>query len=258
MHMSSLVKIPEKFAANLLPLEKNALTAYYQLKIKEVTKLSMVQPLSEAITKAFIVMGSTPKDDFQLIVEEVLNELKTSFSTFTIQEVCIAIDLGSKGKLGDEFVHVHIKAILKWIWLYNEKIRREAIHKQKEYEEKTEKQLQEFEHKEKIRMFEATIIGRYNGFPESLINDNYGEMAAYYRHLTKRVQVNVPLEKKNELFAAAEKIKEEDRLLAEQNFRSIKIEYTSKQIAEANALKYLFASWQFEKYDLGADLRRPK
>lgn len=203
--MSDLVKFVP--APNLLPIEKDSLAAYQHPKIKEVSKSDMAKPIGIALTKAYFNMGSSAKDDFELLLDEVLHELKKNFTTFSVEDICLAIDLGSKGKLGDEFVHVHVKAVLKWIWLYNDKYRREAIHKQRKHEEEQEK-LKEIANKEKEEKdFEANIQKLYNAFPKGFKTRNKGSLAACYRHMDNKGLCNLSNKSKNEIYLGIVAIK---------------------------------------------------
>ncbi len=267
------------YSTELTVVEKQSLMAFEMPKIKDLAKTDMVDMISDAISRAYININQSadkdnPKNDLLIkrqMASSLINDLKDSFGTFSVEEVCLAIDMGSKGKLNNltEIIQpvMSLTNILAWIWLYRDKIRREAQHKQKEYEEKEAKKQEQIDHLAKMLDFETVIIGRYNGFPDSLLNDNYGVKASYYRHLDKLKLFDLPIEKKKELFDKAVKIKEanESEMKAEYEAlfqmgkqereergktRILRIEFTEKEIAESLALDYLFDFWQFEGYNL--------
>lgn len=203
--MSNIVKFVP--APSLLPLEKDALIAHQNPRIKEVGKVDMAKPIGIALTKAITVMGSQVKEDFELMLDEVLHDLKRNCTTFTVEEVCLAIDLGSKGYLGDEFVHVHTRAVIKWLWLFNDKYKREAIHKQHKHEEHLQK-LAEIANKEKAeKEFEADIQKLYNAFPKGFKTRNKGSLAACYRHMDNKGLCNLTNKEKNEIYEGILKIR---------------------------------------------------
>lgn len=231
--MSNLVKFVP--SPSLLPLEKDALIAHQNPRIKEVGKSDMAKPIGIALTKAITVMGSQVKEDFELMLDEVLHDLKRNCTTFTVEEVCLAIDLGSKGYLGDEFVHVHTRAVIKWLWLFNDKYKREAIHKQHKHEEHLQK-LAEIANKEKAeKEFEADIQKLYNAFPKGFKTRNKGSLAACYRHMDKRGLVSLSVEEKKQIFNRILKIKDRVRWM-QKGF----MEITAKELSEYRALYLVF------------------
>lgn len=247
--MSSSLAIPVKISPSLSTLENEALLASYNPRIKELKKVDFVKTISQAITKAYMVMGSSPKDDYEMIVEEIVNDLKANYTVFTIQEICLAIDLGSKGKLGDEFVHVCVKGVLKWIWLYADKFRREAIHKQKLFDEKLAKETEEADRLANIRSFEETILAKYEAFPESFKKESKGTIAAMYRHLDKKGIIKMSDKEKKEIFAGVLRIKDRTKFS-----KASILEITAKELSEYRALRRLFRAWKSFGLDLKSEL----
>lgn len=231
--MSNLVKFVP--APSLLPLEKDALIAHQNPRIKEVGKADMAAPIGVALTKAIMVMGSRVKVDFEIMLDEVLHDLKRNCTTFTVEEVCLAIDLGSKGYLGDEFVHVHTRAVIKWLWLFNDKYKREAIHKQHKHEEQLAKQAELANKEKEEKEFEANIQKLYNAFPKGFKTRNKGSLAACYRHMDKKGLVNLTVKQKKDIY---------DRILKIKDYVHWKpkglLEITAKELSEYRALYLVF------------------
>jgi len=246
--MSNLV-VPIKINPALSSIENEALLAYYNPKIKELKKVDFVKSISQSITKAYMVMGSSPKDDFEMIVGEIVNDLKANYTVFTVQEICLAIDLGSKGKLGDEFVHVCVKGVLKWIWIYNDKHRRESIHKQRRFEEAQAKITAEADRLAEIQKFEELILKYYDEFPSSFKNESKGRIAAMYRHLDKKGLIKMSDKEKKEIFAGVLSIKDRTKWS-----KKGLLEITAKELSEYRALRRTFKAWKEFGLDLKSEL----
>lgn len=122
---------------------KEALDAYFCAKLREVNKADIITPIKSAVQRAYIVLGqgkNMAAGELTLMLDELIKELKTGCFTFTIEEVCLAIDAGVKGKLNElkEIPQpiISVTNIIGWIWIWNEKVRVHAIDQQKRWEEK--------------------------------------------------------------------------------------------------------------------------
>lgn len=240
--------IPSKICPSFSQIQNEVLSAYYKPKIKGLKKSEFSKTISKAVTKAYMVMGHTPKDDFEIIVEEIVRDLKANYTTFTVEEVCIAIDLGSKGKLGDEYVHVCVRGVLKWIWIYYDIFRRDTLQKQELYEKKLDKEMEESKHKEYLKELDVKILLTYSGFPESFKNINKGIAAAMYRQLDDKGLIKMSAQEKISIHAGIIKIKE-------RMWRKAKLSViTPKELSEYRALKRTFAQWKDFGFDLIGEL----
>lgn len=240
-----------------------ALEANYCEKIKLVKKSDMVEPLTAAITKANqMIMHTSKGNDISVMVDLLIQELKTSFTTYTVEEVCQAIHSGSKKEL-NEFVHISVTEILKWVQLWNDKVRKEAIHKQNKFLEEKQKEIDEQVRKEKIIKFKRSILEYYNHFfssGEFLPLD--GEDAAIFRYLQDQGIINMPNKQKNEIWAEAQKLASEKPELKDYSLKN-KIQqqlYTAgvKEIAEGMALRIVFQEWKDFEFDLEGKLFETK
>ncbi len=248
--MSNITKI-YPVCETLSPIESQAVLANRQPKIKEIASVNLVDPIEKALSKAIVVMGSTAKIDFKAMHTEIISELKNNFTVFSVEEVCIAIDMGSKGKLGDDFVHVHTRAVLKWIWLYADLVRREALHKQSKSEEKIEKEITQKQRLEKIESFNNEILQVYNSYCENfeMPELSTGLKATYCRHLYSKNIVELSAEQEAEIFAKAKKeVPAEEISLIPLNdvdriFNNKKKSAQIQEIAESIALEYLFTEY---------------
>lgn len=250
--------LTQKIAHNLTPVERTIIEASIYPRIAELRLEQLKNPIYEAIGGAAMIkgIGKLTGAETLEIGDYVAKALKDSFSTYRIQEVCKAIELGARGELykDNDMNVLSPENIFKWIHRFNEKHRIEANHKQKLHEEKMAKIEEETHRQEKIKEFEGKILTAYEGFPNSLLNLNYGVRSSYYRQLDKKGLTDISIEKKNELFKEAKTIKDLDFKTSSELFIPIQIEFTPKQIAEALALSYVFEVWKFEEFKLNDKL----
>lgn len=243
---------------SLTPAERAAQLVQNEPMIMHMKKLEAEKQVQVTVIKivanilAIKALKDISEKDEDFIIDYVSKTLLESFTTYRLSEIQQACEMWARGELfSDKDLNLlSAENIFKAIHRYGEKVKRESNHKQRQYFEKLAKETEELERTDKINEFERLISEKYLNFPESLKNDNYGTLASYYRHLDKKNIVDISLEKKKEIFKEAEAVKEADKNLAEQLFQGIKIEYTAREIAEANALKYAFEIWKFEDYEL--------
>lgn len=225
--------------------------------IKDLKQDQLRIPLVEAIAQAlFIKQNNDVGPDAQKeMADYVAKVLKESFTTYRIAEVCQAIELGARGELYSEqdMNVVSPENIFKWIHRYNEKIRREAIEKQKRHEEKLSKELEEMQRQEKLKTFEDIIIGKYQGFPETFKNESKGALAAMYRHLDKKGLILLSVEVKKNIFNQVLKIKDRTKWM-----RKPLLELTAKELSEYRALKIVFKDWKEMQINLREELSENK
>jgi hypothetical protein len=248
---NKLLQLPVTISDRLTPAEKEALMANFQPKIKTLEQKDLIGPVESAIMKAYVVMGQNAPDTYPIVVKEVIKELKEGFSWLTVDQVCLAIDAGSKGKL-DDVVFISVHNICVWIHKWNQKYRTEAIQKQKQFEEQQDKQFDLDRHKLELIKFEAAILFYYNNQSTSIFKDNYGVLSAYYRHLDKKGLILMKNSRKIEIFEEVQK----NFKIAEVEQKQIDEPIDEKKTAQAIALKEIFADWFDFGYDLEYELKR--
>jgi len=248
---NKLIQLPVTISDRLTPAEKEALISNFQPKIKTLEQKDLITPVESAIMKAYVVMGQNAPDTYPIVVKEVIKELKDGFSWLTVDQVCLAIDAGSKGKL-DDVVFISVHNICVWIHKWNQKYRTEAIAKQKQFEEQQEKQFDLDKHRLEIIKFEAAILFYYNNQSTSIFKDNYGVLSAYYRHLDKKGLILMKNSRKLEILEEVQN-----------NFKKAEVEQKQfeepideKKTAQAIALKEIFTDWFEFGYDLEYELKR--
>lgn len=250
--MNSIVKRTDVFATDVSPIQKDALAAHYNPKIKELAKRDFAKEIIQAITKAYVVTGSRVPDTFEMICDEVISELKSLFTTYTVEEVCMAIDMGSKGKLSDkeEVIYVSVTNILRWIHRFNDLVRKEAIYKQRQFEEKQEKIEDQKQSDVKVKDFEKAIIRYYESFPIGFKAQSKGYLAAMYRHLDKKGLIMLTVDRKKAIFNAVIKIKDRTKWM-----RKPLLELTAKELSEYRALYIVFVEWKELGFNLKEEIK---
>jgi len=193
------------------PLNNIVLDAMKGKKIKELKKSEFSDKIKEAIIQGLIVLGQKQESgQITVMTDCLIHELKNTLTQYTPDEVVLAIDYGTKGKLCEfstlQYPVMSVTNCLKFIKLYNENIRREAVHKQKEEEEKKEKVISDIERDAKIKAFEQEIGKALLMTSEQLKELPTGLKAAYFRHLESKEQSTITIEQKKEIYAICEKL----------------------------------------------------
>ncbi len=256
----------------LSPDERNVIKFHEGVKIKDLAKVVMADPLTDAVSKAYLNIGqSSESKTLTVLVATLACELKDCFTTYSIEEICHAIDLGSKGKLNElkDLIQpvISVMNILKWVHLYDDKIRKEAIHKQNKHLEKLAKELTEKEKQEKIEAFKEEICLVYESYcdafgelPEGL---SMGLKASYCRYLYEKNIIELTAEQEREIFDKAKSLMPTEAQIRGMNavdrvFHNKKKEAQIQEIAESIALEYLFTEYLKQGIDLKEKLNENK
>ncbi len=259
------------YSIDLTVAEKSSLIAFDKPKISALTKVDMVDQLSDAVARGYVNLNQSadkndPKNALLVqrqMVSSLISDLKDSFGTFSVEEVCIAVDMGSKGKLNNltEIIQpvMSLTNILAWVWLYRDKIRREAIHKQKQHEEKEAKE-NDLKNQEEARLkFEATILKIYEEFPNGFKTKNKGSLAWIYRHLDAKGLIKLSEPAKWEIYNQVLKIRDRAKNLRYPKDSGLRLpDYaaiTELDLSAYRALYKVFEDWKEFEYDLKEELR---
>ena len=175
---------------------KEALTAYFCTKIREVNKADIISPIKIAMQSAYVVIGqgkSLGAGELTLIIDELIKEIKISCATFTIPEVCLAIDAGVKGKLNDlkEIPQpiISVTNIIAWIWIWNERVRIHAIDQQKRWEEKNNQEEVERKRVDGNSRLDTEITNAWENWkanPKTIDQIPEALRACYYRRVKEK------------------------------------------------------------------------
>jgi hypothetical protein len=199
--MSNLIPISQTSLKSLSPDELAAIEADNGKKIKDYSEDELGKRLVEIVSQAYILRGhKIEHETLSITVVEFALELMKCFTTFTLETVLQAVRAGSLGKLEDESVHVSTHNLCRWVNLYNDKIRREAIHKAKQQEKEIE--VSEEKKQEQLKKLDESIEQARN-------TKNWDKsLDWYYAIMYDRVNKSDDLltrEEKDKIFESVEK-----------------------------------------------------
>jgi hypothetical protein len=242
------------YALSLTPAERSVVTGLSKPMIKDLKTNEVEVCVVQAMATVLAIKGlkdvSETEQDF--IIDYVTKTLKESFSTYRTAEIQQACELWAKGELfsDKDLNQLSAENIFKAIHRFNEKIRREAIHKQKQHEEKAAKEADLKLVEERKAKFEADILELYKSFPKGFKMQNKGSMAAVYRHLDSKGLIKISNSRKWEIHKNVLKIKDRTKWM-KKGF----LEITAKELSEYRALYEVFAEWKDFEYDLESKLK---
>ena len=242
-----------------MPIQKQALEASYGTKIITLTDKEVTDPLISILTEAYEILGQKVDVSITSTIKMLRIELKTYFSTYTIEEVRASVRMALAGQLCDfkelQYPIVSVANICKFIHLYNEKVRREAIHQQNRYLQMETKEQEIQKAIEGNISLDAEIQSVYEVFkddkaPFILIEELL--KSCYFRRIRERGDNVLDKETMNQIKAVAELQIPEFEDLPKQfqfNYRAkretFEIERDSdvKSRAQSIALKSIFEIW---------------
>jgi hypothetical protein len=141
------MKLIGNLSESLTPPHRVAVLASLGDKIKTLPPDSITKPLIVALGEAYEALGQKSSESMTSLVKLLRIELMTYFSTYTLEEVNTSIKMGVTGKLCElstlPMPIISVSNICKFIHLYNEKVRREALHEQRKFEEKNNADFEE-------------------------------------------------------------------------------------------------------------------
>lgn len=203
------MKLIGNLSPDLTPAHKTALEANMSLKIKEINKESLIEPLATLLGECCELLGQK-SNGLTPTAKLLRDELKTYFTTYSLEEVKVAAKMGVTGKLCDlnelTVPVVSVTNICKFIHFYNDKVRKFALHEQRLWEEKNNQEEIERKRIEGNRLLDLEIEGcriNYTSDPASLNLIDRDLRACYYRRL-RETGSKLDLELMNQLKAVAE------------------------------------------------------
>lgn len=233
--------------------------------IKELKVDQLKSPLITAITTACGIrrVGKIEGAEIKQMADMLSKILKESFSTYTMPEVCKAIELGAYGELeeeGDPYT-VSTELCYKWSMRYHDRFTKEAKFKQSQFEVKEAKEQEIKDQEQNREKWEATIVKIYNDFPIGFKNKNKGSLAWIYRYLDKKGLIKLTEPIKWGIYNQIIRIKERAKNLNKlpeglslpDNFA-----ITPIHLAEYRALMQVFADWKEMEIDLQEELKNAK
>jgi hypothetical protein len=243
------------YALSLTPAEKAVVTGLSKPMIKDLKANEVEVCVVQAMATVLAIKGlkdvSETEQDF--IIDYVSKTLKESFSTYRAAEIQQACELWAKGELfsDKDLNQLSAENIFKAIHRFNEKIRREAIHKQTQHEEKMAKEADLKAVEEKKREFEANILELYKSFPIGFKTQNKGVIAAMYRHLDSKKLIMLSNSRKYEILQWVRRVRERVKWVS----RPL-IVLDEKELSQYRALYEVFTDWKEFDYDLESELKQ--
>lgn len=257
--MSGLIKIEPNALQGLTQIQQEAVHAYLQPRIRHILEEDMVDPISVALALARLNKGQEGNEvDDEKNAEAIIITLKKSFTTYSLQDVIAAIDMGSKGLLNTPKTYkVSVENVFAWISAYNDIVRQEAYTFCQKYREAQEKKEAEEAAIANRIAFDKEIADLYRDFDfmEDLPAEKIIPYAIKYRRIINKmypVKENQPLSvpKRIAIYRLARFVIKRLSLTEEEGIPEEISLASLKNVAEAIALKKLFELWRFNRKEL--------
>lgn len=131
----------DQLSTQLTTTEREIVLAATEPRVKDLSVPVVAGKMTEVIGRAILTLATKPmtKDERLKLEELIVHDLYVSFPNITLREVEIAVHKGSMGEFAkkpDEVVFFSVKSIHDWIKHYKTVLKREAIAKQREFEDK--------------------------------------------------------------------------------------------------------------------------
>lgn len=122
--------------------ECNIINAHVSKSVNNISEHDLMKLIGVAIIKALKTIGQSSKSDqdIQFITSGVYDYVLKQRMNIKIEEVILAIDLGSLGEYGEDVVYISVKNVIRWLKEYaQQKINTfKVLSTQKEKYERTE------------------------------------------------------------------------------------------------------------------------
>ncbi len=206
------VYIPTTALKSLSGDEIRAIEAGAGMVIKDYWIPSLIQRVEQIVWDAFVIRGHGIKDDkYYDTTAEFSKELQKSFSVFTIEQISEAIRMGALGKLEhhedeNKIRHISAHGLCIWVWLWNDKVKKEAVHKRNKAIDAEEKAVDEEKKAEFQKIFLRDIQECYDHWilTGQLLGESEEYHAVMYEFFEKELGP-LKIETKNAIFSKASK-----------------------------------------------------
>lgn len=250
--MSGLIPISQTqiVLKNLSPDEVAAIEAGKGLHIKAYGHKDLFPRVVEVVRQAVVMRGEKMgEQDMGIIAKEFTDELKTTFSTFTIEEVMQAVRAWCSGKLYEEGKHVSVLNLCKCIWHWRDAVKREALHKIEKEKEAKDKEVSEEEKRIGKELFKEQVLQEFSYWQEhgKIMHSGPASRAwhAYLYLWFKERGYSLPNDEAMEIKDQADKMILRDRAVKQEHKRAYleELEERRKELARELALPVLFAKF---------------
>ena len=216
-----MTKLIGQVNEGLSPSHKMALEASSGKKIKEITKEDLLEPITLLLGTCYELLGNSAPKGMTATAKLLRDELKTYFFTYSFEEVKTAIMMGVTFKLCEkdqmEFPVISVANFCKFVHMYNDKIRKEAIHAQRKLDDIMTKEMEERKRIEGNQRLDNEILDCLSAYCENPSNlDQVSEhlRACYFRRIRERqVEKIITIDEMNLILSVADaQIKDFDEL----------------------------------------------
>jgi len=247
--MSALVPIShvQIVLKNLNPLEVAAIEAGKGMKIKDYGLENLFSRISNIVKEAVQIRGEKMAElDQGKLTQLLTEELKQSFSTFTVEEIGQAVHAWAAGKIYEEGKHVSVHNICKSIWHWRDIIKREAIHKMEKEKEAQEKEQTEEEKQAGREKFRELLTSEFEYWKQNKTLLHSGPQSrawhAYLYLWFKERGYSLPNDEAMEVKDKADKVIQRDRAVKQEHKAAhlLELEEKRKELAREMALPIVF------------------
>lgn len=146
--------------------ECSIINAHVSKSVDSIPEHDLLKRIGVSIIKALKTIGQSSKSDqdIQFITSGVFDYVLKHRMNLRIEEVILAIDLGSLGEYGEDVVYVSVKNVIKWLKEY-------AQQKINTFKVLTT-QKEKYEHTEALNDSEIKQVEYWQNFPKNL-NDEF-------------------------------------------------------------------------------------
>lgn len=250
--MSGIIPISQSqiVLKNFSPDEVAAIEAANGIKIKGYDLKDLFPRVVIIVQQAVVMRGEKMQaDDMGRVAKEFTDELKTTFSTFTVEEVMQAVRAWCSGKLYEEGKHVSVLNLCKCIWHWRDSVKREALDKIRKEELKKEEEKSEEYKQEGQELFKEQVLQEFNYWKEhGTIMHSGPSSRAWHAFLYlwfKERGYCLPNDEAMEIKDQADKMIQRDRAVKAEHKRAHleELEERRKELAREMALPVLFAKF---------------
>lgn len=169
--------IPLTARQKMSPDEIAAIEASAGMLVKDYPQGNLVVSIQSIVHDCFVIRGQKIKDEvYDETVKQFAIEVLNNFSHFTIEQIREAVRKGANGDYEDidasenkNIVHVTCYSMCRWIFCWNDKVKKEAIAKRNKAVDEEEAQLSEEKKEEGRKQFRQDLIEEFKYWSENKV-----------------------------------------------------------------------------------------
>lgn len=197
------LQISTGLSPNLTNSEYEIVLASKESQIKALSDLQIANKISEVISFAIISLNGFKlgESERELMENQILYLLKSSFQTMTLSEFQKAVFMGTMGNFKnrpEDIIFLSVSNISQWLNKYKSEIKTEAMKKQIQFEAKNNEVDIEAKKKESENITLNNLVIEFNSFLEG--KPVYDPVNVLYDFLDTRGMVHITNERKIAIF----------------------------------------------------------